>query len=263
MWLRVVTSLVGLAVFFAVVAAGQAAFTVAISIVTVGMLIEMYSTIKSKAVLTVTGFVSAALILVSIIFGTFTTGTAAVFSIFIYLAVMVICHTKITYAEAGTHAFVTFFITMFFGTNIRIFAEFGFAVMLLVFISAWATDTGAYFSGRAFGKHKLAPNLSPKKTVEGAVGGIVSAAVCCVIYLLIMKTAGAPLSINYGEAAVIGACASVFSQTGDLVASAVKRDCGVKDFGNILPGHGGILDRFDSVVYVTPVIYYLFVLLSK
>src|SRR5690606_27483192 len=113
------------------------------------------------------------------------------------------------------------------------------------------TDSGAYFIGRALGRKKLWPEISPKKTVEGAIGGIASALVLTVIFQWIHPLFAFPKAI---AAALIIA---VFGQMGDLVESALKRHYGVKDSGNILPGHGGILDRFDSLIFVFPILHVL------
>jgi len=124
----------------------------------------------------------------------------------------------------------------------------------LIFIAAWGCDTGAYFVGRAIGKRKLAPVISPKKTVEGAIGGVVIAASLCVLYALILNHFEIWLfdSHYYLWFAAFGAFGAVLGQAGDLSASAVKRKVGIKDYGNIMPGHGGVLDRFDSIIFVAP-----------
>lgn len=132
----------------------------------------------------------------------------------------------------------------------------GLYYLFLIFICAWMTDTGAYFSGRFFGKHKLAPSISPKKTVEGSVGGIICAMLGCIV-LGLVATYINEASPNYWLLALVGLIGSCLAQLGDLIASLIKRTCGVKDFGNIMPGHGGALDRFDSVIMVSPFIYYL------
>lgn len=116
------------------------------------------------------------------------------------------------------------------------------------------TDTFAYFTGRFFGNHKLIPSISPKKTVEGAIGGIIGSIVGCVIFALLFPQSNVSLYLGV----VIGLLGSLVAQIGDLVASAIKRNCYIKDFGKIIPGHGGILDRFDSILFVSPFIYFFF-----
>ncbi len=130
----------------------------------------------------------------------------------------------------------------------------GLFYLFLVFVAAWTCDTGAYFSGYFFGKHKMAPEISPKKTVEGAIGGVIFAVICmwvsCIIFKAITgQTANALLLV------AVSPLLSVAGMIGDLIASYIKRDCGIKDYGKIMPGHGGILDRFDSVMTVVPILY--------
>ena len=123
------------------------------------------------------------------------------------------------------------------------------------------SDTGAYFSGYFFGKHKLAPKISPKKTIEGAVGGVIvcliSYVVLGMIFSFIAKRMGINISVNYITLIVTAPIVSLLSIVGDLSASIIKRHQGIKDFGNIMPGHGGVLDRFDSVFYVAAVLFLL------
>ncbi len=131
----------------------------------------------------------------------------------------------------------------------------GLFYLILALGGAWFSDTGAYFVGCAIGKHKMAPVISPKKTWEGVVGGVV---VCIICMLLVGK--GFELfvdgfTVNYLLLALLAPCASVVSIIGDLSASLVKRQYGIKDFGNIMPGHGGVLDRFDSVLFTLPLIW--------
>ena len=120
-----------------------------------------------------------------------------------------------------------------------------------IFIGAWVTDTFAYFSGRLFGKHKLIPAVSPKKTVEGAIGGAVCCALVAMLYGLVIGKCFDGVSPNYLVLAVSGLLIAVVSQIGDLAMSAIKRQYGIKDYGKLLPGHGGLLDRFDSCMAVT------------
>ena len=123
-------------------------------------------------------------------------------------------------------------------------------IVWLIFICSWGCDTCAYCVGMLIGKHKMAPVLSPKKSVEGAVGGVVGAALLGAVYAAVFHEPAA-------EYAVICAIGALISMVGDLAASAIKRNQGIKDYGKLIPGHGGILDRFDSVIFTAPVIYYM------
>lgn len=124
----------------------------------------------------------------------------------------------------------------------------------LIFLCSWGCDTCAYCVGVLFGKHKMAPVLSPKKSIEGAVGGVAGATLLGVIYALATHSR----LDAYAITCCIGA---LISMVGDLAASAIKRNQGIKDYGRLIPGHGGVLDRFDSVIFTAPIIYYLIVIL--
>jgi phosphatidate cytidylyltransferase len=130
----------------------------------------------------------------------------------------------------------------------------------LAMLTTFANDTGAYFIGRARGKHKLAPAISPAKTWEGAIGGLISAIVAAIVIAMILKLIslklGAPFIFKYWQIILLAFFVSLFAQLGDLVESLLKRNMGVKESGDLLPGHGGILDRFDSLIFVGAVVYY-------
>ena len=127
------------------------------------------------------------------------------------------------------------------------------AYLLLPFLLSFACDTFAYFAGRAFGKHKLAPKVSPKKTVEGSIGGMAGNVVCGLAFAFVMdRWFGG--GIGYGAMAALALLCSVVAQVGDLSFSLIKREYGIKDYGHLFLEHGGVLDRFDSVLFVTPVI---------
>lgn len=143
----------------------------------------------------------------------------------------------------------------------RLLKEGAFLVWL-IFLCSWGSDTCAYCVGMLIGKHKMAPVLSPKKSVEGGVGGVLGAALLGSLYAAaINHFAGA--GANALHYALICGVGSLIAQVGDLAASAIKRDNDIKDYGKLIPGHGGILDRFDSVIFTAPVIYYLSVMLMK
>lgn len=127
----------------------------------------------------------------------------------------------------------------------------------LIFLSSWGSDTCAYCVGRLIGRHKMAPVLSPKKSVEGAVGGVAGAALLGAVYALIIAGVNPAQGHTPWMYALICAIGALISMVGDLAASAIKRNKDIKDYGTLIPGHGGILDRFDSVIFTAPFIYFL------
>ncbi|MDO5402737.1 MAG: phosphatidate cytidylyltransferase [Eubacteriales bacterium] len=140
----------------------------------------------------------------------------------------------------------------------------GIYIVWLIFVASWGNDTFAYFTGVLFGKHKMAPVLSPKKSVEGAVGGIAGATILGLIYGYIVgpEIEGMFLSpaITFAAASCIGALLAI---VGDLCASAIKRNYEIKDYGKLIPGHGGIMDRFDSVIFTAPAVYWAVFLINR
>lgn len=148
---------------------------------------------------------------------------------------------------------VTYVTVSFTSMSLTRYMKNGVYIFVLVFVAAWMCDIFAYFTGRIFGKHKLAPHLSPKKTIEGSIGGILFSVLGCVLYGIVVEQA-TDLNASYVTLALIGLVLSVISQIGDLWASLIKREYGVKDYSQMMPGHGGIMDRFDSILAISTVL---------
>lgn len=169
--------------------------------------------------------------------------------VMVLLTYTVFSKNRFTFHHAGTTLLATLYISMGFYFLITLRLT-GLQELMFVLVAIWATDIGAYFMGRSFGKRKLWPHISPNKTIEGAIGGLVSAVICAMIFQMLV-----PLSIPFIMTMLMAAMIAVVGQIGDLVASAYKRYFAVKDSGKILPGHGGILDRLDSLLFVLPMLY--------
>ena len=182
---------------------------------------------------------------------------SCVMYLILILAADVFSRGKLDFADSAASFTGVFYVTVSFAA-IVLLRGVGHYFYLLTFIGPWVSDTFAYLTGRFFGRHKLIPEVSPKKTVEGSIGGIVFAAVGFVITALVIRRFFDPsVSPNYIVLAISGAVISVISQIGDLSASVIKRRYGVKDYGWLFPGHGGVMDRFDSVILTAPVLYLL------
>ena len=167
------------------------------------------------------------------------------------LFLAVFSHGKLVVEKVAMAFALCLYINIGFSSIVmlRDYKDVGAYIFMLVFIGAWFTDIFAYFTGMAFGKHKLIPDVSPKKTVEGSIGGIIFSSLGYVIYgLLVSKFF--EINMNLIALAVFGVLVSIISQVGDLAASLIKREYGIKDYGKLFPGHGGVLDRFDSVIAV-------------
>ena len=179
----------------------------------------------------------------------------------ILFAEMMASQMKLSFDKIVACFFAGVVMPLLFGSIVRIHStENGRAFILIPFVLAFLSDTGAYFAGLYLGKHKLAPTISPKKTIEGAVGGVLSAIVGMLLYCLVME-AFFGLEANYIYGILYGIAGSAVGVFGDLCFSAIKRQTGIKDYGNLLPGHGGVLDRFDSMMLIGPVAEVLLLLL--
>ena len=179
--------------------------------------------------------------------------------VFVVLASSVFSKGKIDVTNAVVACLMTTFIVNGFSSIVLLRdIEFGKYLYLLVFICPWVSDTFAYFTGYFFGKHKLIPDVSPKKTVEGALGGAFFCALVLALYGFCLTKTVDGINANCIALFVVGLILSVVSQCGDLVFSLVKRKYDIKDYGNLMPGHGGVLDRFDSVIATAPFVLLMF-----
>ena len=191
----------------------------------------------------------------------------AVIYVLAYLIIMVPMHKITKFNDVVTALFSTVAVPcslsifiLLRDTYISYPAKFtksaGVFLILLAMFCAWMTDTFAYFTGKFLGKHKLCPNVSPNKTIEGAVGGIIGNMIACsVMFIIFDRFFFTVHTLAIWQIIIISAILSVISMFGDLSASLIKRNHGIKDFGNIFPGHGGVMDRIDSCLFVLPALY--------
>lgn len=241
-----------------------------VSAIVIIALTELYSTLgyfKNNVPLTIFGYAAGVAILLSCITFNFSgkiTPQAWMLTLIAYLGVlmiyMVLTHGKTTFSDVSSSFVSTVYAALSLShlILIRNLPE-GYFLIWAPVIIAWLSDTMAYTFGMLFGKHKLIPAVSPKKTIEGAIGGVLGGIVFMVIFGIICALFAAK-SVNYLNVIILGGLGSVLSQFGDLAASCIKREYNIKDFGNLLPGHGGIVDRFDSVIVVAPFVYYFITL---
>ncbi len=254
---RLLTSFIGIALFFAIVLSHIYVLYAAVTVLVLGMVYEMYTVMCVGRFLRFVGYFSALLICVG--FALAKPIFAVVASLIIFMLAMIAMHGKVTSKKVLSVGFVTIAIAVLMSMLILTRKKFDKYTVILPFVCAWLTDTGAYMFGSLWGKHKLAENISPKKTVEGAIGGLFFSTIGSVLYIYIMvavMVGKTPIMQYVVKFAVLGFFASVISQLGDLAASCIKRDFEKKDYGKILPGHGGLLDRFDSVLFAIPLVYY-------
>ena len=260
---RILTSVIGVVIFFCVLFAPNFVFSAAVLLITCIAAYEIHHAVGANALLTSVGIIAAAVIFTGTVSGNLLLSIIIVFGFYMLLSIILFGKCKVQTIYMLGFSSVVFSTSL--STLAAIKSSFGICAAMLPFIFAWITDTGAYFFGISVGKHKLVPHLSPKKTIEGSLGGIIT----CVIVSLFYNW----LSLNcfdtalfargsYFAAAIVSIVASVIAQFGDLTLSAIKREFEIKDYGNILPGHGGILDRFDSLVFVAPFVYSILLFLN-
>lgn len=185
-------------------------------------------------------------------------------AVLIYLVLlfseMMMDHVKVRFSALAICVMGGFVVPYLLSAVIRILTlNLGRYLVLIPFVLAFLSDAGAYFVGRKFGKHKLSPVVSPNKTLEGSLGGILAAVLGMVIYAIILHVL--KFRVNYLVAILYGVLGSVAGSFGDLCFSVIKRQTGLKDYGTLIPGHGGVLDRFDSMVFVAPLVEALLVIL--
>ncbi len=242
-----------------IVTGGDVLFGTILLISLIGMT-EIYKVLEiEKKALGIVGYIAAIAYFMLIRFGLteWVTALGIAFLIMI-MAVYVFTYPKFR-SEHVTLAFFGLFYVAFmlsYVYQIRMLEQGAFLVWL-VFLCSWGCDTCAYCVGVTMGKHKIAPVLSPKKSVEGGIGGVLGAALLGAIYAIAINRFAPGANADAVQYALICGVGGMISQVGDLAASAIKRNHDIKDYGKLIPGHGGILDRFDSVIITAPIIYYL------
>ncbi|MCD8091263.1 MAG: phosphatidate cytidylyltransferase [Clostridiales bacterium] len=254
MLVRILTAIVGLPLLILIVWLGGLPLAFCTWIISIIGMYEFYKAVSGgyKTIHCV-GFMMEALLIYLLVFQPSSIITAVFeFLIFFFILLMflVFGHSKYSVTDAAVTVF-GFIYVGFLLSAVVVLRQEGIIFVWYAFIFAFASDTGAYFAGSAFGKHKLAPVLSPKKSIEGAVGGLLASAAVTVIYGLFVFN-GADRAEVVVYMASFGIIGSVLAQLGDLTASSIKRSAGIKDYGSIFPGHGGVLDRFDSVLFTAP-----------
>lgn len=256
---RVITAIVALAIFIPLILIGHLPLTIAAIALAIVAMSEIL--IMKKMFLTsfaaIMSYLGVAIITVPQSWLAWLPDHFNRLTTFYLVVILILLHTvvhkgRFSFDDAGVLILGMLYIGMGFNAFIQARAV-GFTALLYGMLIVWLTDSGAYIFGRQFGKHKLAPKVSPNKTIEGSVLGTIFATMILAIYLLFFHVG----YDNYFMMVLATLLLSIFGQFGDLIESALKRYYGVKDSGRILPGHGGILDRFDSMLMVMPALYLL------
>lgn len=260
MKVRIITAVIAAALFLPIVLLGGPIFTALIYIMAAIGVYELFR-MKDLPIFSFAGAISLLLLFVLLLPSSIADAVFAVSGhskiewvfvvVFLLLIYTVLVKNRFTFDDAAFMLLGTLYVGIGFHYFIET-RDAGLTYLIFALIVVWATDSGAYFTGRKIGKRKLWPEISPNKTVEGFIGGIIWALIAAFIIHFI-----SPLTNSYLILIGITIAASIFGQLGDLVESAIKRHYNVKDSGKILPGHGGILDRFDSLLFVLPLLHFL------
>lgn len=265
---RLLVGIIGGVVAIVVLCLGAELLSIALGIVSLVGLSEIYNAtglLKKQNKLCLASYVFSLLTFIIIAFVE-TPGIVLALLVFIYGAGLLIYgvfkHEESDFSSLGQLFFQTLYVSVLFAhiVLVRKLPQGEFSIWI-IFVTAWLSDTVAFAVGKKFGKNKLLPEISPKKTVEGAVGGLAGSVIFNLILGIVCSVAF-KLNVNYLSLFFVSIVAGVMSQLGDLAASSIKREYGIKDFSNLLPGHGGMLDRFDSVLFVAPTVYYFVVIFS-
>jgi len=259
--IRLFSAFLGIIILVIIVGAPGIYLNIAITFIALMGLNEMFNAFRAANMKPVRwiGYISVLFVLFSQVpenINNYSVIYLLFFTVVLTLFLHVVLSNKITYVDISVTLLAIFYITFLFSFIIltRNMGK-GHLYIWFILIGGWVTDSAAYFIGKFFGKHKLIPTISPKKTIEGAVGGIVICTLVMYIYGLAINTYYS-IDISTIHYIILGIIVSIFGQIGDLSASAIKRSTTIKDFGNIMPGHGGIIDRFDSILFVAPIVYF-------
>ncbi|MFT4413596.1 phosphatidate cytidylyltransferase [Fredinandcohnia humi] len=256
---RIITAVIAAAIFLPIVIIGGLPFTILVYLIGA---IAIYELLRMKhiSIVSVPGIITILLLWIVLIPSDYNDLFVSLklskielvlLLVLLNLTYTVISKNKFTFDDAGIVILSALYIGFGFYYIIEI-RDIALAYIFYAFVVIWTTDSGAYFIGRKLGKRKLWPEISPNKTVEGFVGGIITAVVFSFIFNLITD-----MFPSFVALFIVTILVSIFGQIGDLVESALKRHYNVKDSGKLLPGHGGILDRFDSLLFILPILHFL------
>ncbi|TYS91169.1 phosphatidate cytidylyltransferase [Rossellomorea aquimaris] len=257
---RIITAVIAAAIFLPIIIFGETPFIILMYLIAS---ISLYEALKMRGqwIFTIPGLLSLALLWVFLIptdaigilsdFG-YSKIEMAFLAVLLFLTYTVATKNRYTFDDVSFALLSILYVGIGFYYFMEIRLDEGVQFVFYALFIIWATDSGAYFIGRAMGKKKLWPQISPNKTIEGFVGGII-----CAIVVGVIMTFFTDLDMSIPKLIIVTAILSVFGQVGDLVESALKRHYKVKDSGHLLPGHGGMLDRFDSLLFVFPLLHFL------
>ena len=255
---RVISSIIGIMLLIIVLVLGNTFVNIGIALISFAALLELYSAVglAKYLPLQILGLAASLAFTYAHSFDSMLLMPLLYVYIIILFLIYMMKSNSLKLSDISKMFFITVYVCFFLGHIVFIRKmPYGEFLICIVFLSAFLTDTFAYLAGRFFGKHKLCPEISPKKTIEGAIGGLIGSTIGILIYGWILQFVF-HFEVSYAYVAILGLLSSAMAQFGDLAASVIKRQYSVKDYGHIMPGHGGVMDRFDSVIFTAPFIYF-------
>lgn len=263
MWSKIKTRLISAVVLIAAVLAalffvpvnGVAIIVSAVTYAVMYELTKVFGLNEKKLLATVNFIFASIFMLIGYVVSLNYIPLFVVLYIITLMCIAVFDNERVSVKDVGLSMFlVAYSVVMLAHITLIRASQNGVALLFLTLLGTYITDTGAYFAGSFLGKHKLIEKVSPNKTIEGAIGGILASVLSFLVYGIVMKHSG--YNVSFLNLTILSVLCAVAAQLGDLSASVIKRNFKVKDFGNLIPGHGGVADRVDSLMFVAPVIYH-------
>ena len=258
---RIITGLcAGAILILLLVTSNEIAIKIAVGLISIFSLYEFYGAtgLNEKSKLGLVGIFLSVLLIVNCCMNLPYLNLMLYISLLAYSMFMLFSDGKISLSDISVSLFGMIYVV--FSMLHIVFTrslEFGYYYLYIIIFGACVADIFAYFDGCSIGKHKLCEKISPKKTIEGAVGGLLGSVIVMLLLGFVISILSEEItSVNYVVLGILGVICSVFAQLGDLTASVIKRQYNIKDYGHILPGHGGFMDRIDSIIFVAPIVYY-------
>lgn len=257
---RLISGIILVILAIGLIVAGNDILLISTALISLIGMFELYRVFKmEKTIVAIIGYISLIVFYCNLRFSFMDD----VMILFMATIILIMFAYVFTYPKFhASQIFVGFFGILYVGVMLSYIYQIrmldkGLYLSFLIFICSWGCDTCAYCVGKLIGKHKMSPVLSPKKSIEGAVGGVVGAGLLAALYGFVFKEQMEISTIQIWILAAITAVGGLISMVGDLTASAIKRNYDIKDYGKLIPGHGGIMDRFDSMIITAPIIFYL------
>lgn len=254
---RIISGIVAALILVTVLFLGEIYIKLAVSLLALGAIYEIYKVSVNSLALKIAGYLYAVLFYSAFFTEWYYSAELMILFVVSLFVIFIAKNSEVSFEECAKTFFTAFYVCQFFSYLIHIrVMQYGVYLIWLPILAAFLTDIFALVFGLMIGRHKLCPVVSPKKTVEGSIGGILGSVAGMIVFGLVVSKFFS-LTPNFTALIIIGVVVSIISQLGDLAASVIKRQYKIKDYGKIMPGHGGVMDRLDSVLFAAPAVYFI------